>query len=303
MASSTAPVALFVYNRPAHTRQTVEALLANELAADSDLFIFSDQARHPEARPAVAQVREYIRGVQGFRSVTIRERSSNAGLAKSIIEGVSAIVGQHGRVIVVEDDLVTSRWFLTYMNQALALYENDPEVASIHGYSFPSRNPLPETFFLRGADCWGWATWERAWRDFESDGSKLIEQLTERGLVREFDLDGAYSYSQMLRDQVAGRNDSWAVRWHATCFLNGKLTLHPGRSLVENIGTDGSGTHSADSNEYAIKLTPTPIRLERIPLTVSPQDRRAFAEFMGRASPGMLRRVWARIGRGMRRSA
>jgi len=292
---------LFVYNRPSHTRRTIESLLANELASRSELMIFSDGAKNPSGAAAVEEVRRYLRTIEGFGSIRIYERDSNAGLARSIIEGVTRVVRDHGRVIVLEDDMVTSPWFLTYMNEALEMYAEDENVASVHAYSFPSQAPLPETFFLRGADCWGWATWERSWRHFEPDGRKLLNALRERRLTRAFDLDGAFGYTRMLEDQVSGRNDSWAVRWHATCFLQERLTLHPGRSLVWNIGTDGSGTHCAETEDYASSLAQTPIRVTRIPVRESEQARAEFARFMRSTRKGLLQRIVARTMRSMRR--
>src|ERR1700722_7276651 len=170
-AATTAPIALFAYNRLQHTRQTVDALRSNDLAANSDLHIYCDGARNATSIPAVRAVREFLRTVDGFRSVAIVERDSNLGLANSIITGVTEVCARHGRVIVMEDDLQTSPRFLQYMNGALDLYADVPRVGSIHGYWYPVAQPCPKTFFLRGASCWGWATWSRAWNLFEPDGS------------------------------------------------------------------------------------------------------------------------------------
>jgi hypothetical protein len=292
---STAPIALFVYNRPLHSQRTVEALLANELAAQSDLFVFSDGAKSPQAAAAVEAVRAYIRTIRGFRSVHIEERTQNAGLSASIIDGVTRLCDQHGRVIVLEDDLVTSPWFLSYMNQALQMYENDVRVASIHGYCYPVSEELPETFFLRGADCWGWATWARAWRHFEPDGSKLLKWLIDRRLDRAFDLDGAYGFTQMLREQIAGKRDSWAVRWHASCFLREEVTLYPGRSLVQNIGNDPSGTHCQTTEDFSTSLMDRPIELRRINTEQSEFATAAFARFLRGTTRGRIHRMIARI--------
>jgi hypothetical protein len=218
-------------------------LKANPLAAQSDLFVFSDGPKNADAAAGVAQVRELLKGLTGFRSVTVAERERNFGLAASIISGVTDIVSRHGAVIVLEDDLVTSPHFLRYMNDALELYRDREEVASIHGYIYPVEGALPETFFLRGADCWGWATWKRAWELFEPDGAKLLARLRDGKLTKAFDRDGSYEYTRMLEDQISGRNDSWAVRWYASAFLADRLTLYPGRSLVQNIGMDALGTH------------------------------------------------------------
>lgn len=268
-----APIALFTYNRLWHTRQTVETLAANDLACETDLFVFSDAARSVSQEAAVQEVRDYIRTVTGFRSVSIVEREENLGLARSIIEGVTALVAERGRVIVLEDDLKTSRYFLRYMNDALEFYQEDERVASIHGYIYPVQRALPETFFLRGADCWGWATWKRAWDLFEPDGKKLFNELKKRNLLKEFDFNGAYRFSGMLEDQYLGRNASWAIRWYASAFLADKLTLYPGRSLVQNIGNDASGTHCGESRKYDVVLASAPVHVKPVEVT---HDRLAF---------------------------
>jgi hypothetical protein len=289
-----APICLFTYKRPWHTQQTVAALQKNELASESDLIIYSDAAKTIDAAQSVREVRGYIRTISGFRSVSIIEREENYGLAKSIIAGVTEVVNRFGRVIVLEDDLVTSPFFLRYMNDALTMYNDEENVVSIHGYIYPVRKKLPETFFLKGADCWGWATWKRGWDLFEADGQKLINELEARRLTKKFDFDGAFPYTQMLRDQIEGKNDSWAVRWYASAFLDGKLTLYPGTSLVRNIGLDSSGTHCSNNTRFDSCLAQRPVRLERIELAESPFARDRFILFL-RSSRSPVGRVWKRL--------
>lgn len=302
---STAPIALFVYNRPEHFLRTAEALAANDLATQSELHVFSDGARDASDISKVAAVRDYCRKICGFKSVSIHCQSTNCGLAASIIDGVTTVCEQHGRVIVLEDDLVVSRHFLRYMNEALDLYECIPEVISIHGYVYPVGRPLPETFFLRGADCWGWATWRRGWRLFNPNGASLLAELESRKLALEFDLEGAANYTQMLREQVRGTNQSWAIRWHASAFLAGKLTLYPGRSLVRNIGFDATGTHCGTDLRYATSVLKRPVRIELIPPTENIQARTAFKQFLIQPtppqSPNIVRKVARLVGRIKRR--
>lgn len=276
---SYAPIVLFVYNRPDHTRKTIDALRANVLANESDLIIYSDAPKLDAQTDNVRKVRKYIREIDGFKSLTVVERETNYGLARSIIDGVTTIVNKYGRIIVLEDDLVTSQHFLTYMNEALEKYADDDRVVSIHGYMFPINFPLPEAFFLSGADCWGWATWSRGWSCFNTDGQFLLDELKRRKLTHSFDYNGAYPFSKMLEGQIKGANDSWAVRWHASAFLAGKLTLHPGRSLVHNIGNDDSGTHCGDSTDLDAPLSKTPINLANIAVENSQKGRHAFEEF------------------------
>src|SRR5690606_31084323 len=160
-----------------HTQQTVEALQKNILAEESDLIIYSDAEKHQKNRGSVNDVRAYIKTIDGFNSVSIIERDKNYGLANSIIDGVTTVVEKYGKVIVLEDDLVTSPYFLQFMNDGLNIYDENKDVASIHGYVYPVNGHLPEIFFLRGADCWGWATWKDMWALFETDGAKLLNEL------------------------------------------------------------------------------------------------------------------------------
>ena len=242
-----APIALFVYNRPDHTRQTIEALQNNILATASDLIIFSDGPKDSvESREGVATVREYLKTITGFKSVRVVIRDKNNGLANSIITGVTEVISQYGRIVVLEDDMISSKHFLQYMNEALSFYERDEKVISIHAYIYPVKKSLPETYFLRGADCWGWATWKRGWDLFEADGQKLLNELEDKKLTQEFDFSSSYPYVKMLKDQINGKNNSWAIRWYASAFLKNKLTLYPGKSLINNIGFDGSGTHCGE---------------------------------------------------------
>ena len=286
-----APITLFVYKRPEHTHRTVEALKNNVLSNESNLIIYSDAAKSESQTEAVREVREYIGQIDGFKSVTIIERETNFGLARSIIDGVTATVNKCGRIIVLEDDMVTSPYFLTYMNEVLEKFADDDRVVSVHGYVYPVEQSLPEAFFLPGADCWGWATWRRGWACFNDDGQSLLDELKRRNLIRAFDFNGAYSFSKMLEAQIKGANDSWAVRWYASAFLAGKLTLYPGRSLVHNIGNDNSGTHCGESANLDAELSKTPISLNATKVEPSQVGRQAFEAFFRQKQTGLLRRL------------
>ena len=295
MKNEYSPIVLFVYNRPDHTRKTIEALKANVLANESDLIVFSDAPRSEAHAGNVREVRKYVKEVVGFRSVTVIERETNFGLARSIIDGVTAIVNRYGRIIVLEDDMVTSPYFLTYMNEALEYYELEDSVISIHGYCYPI-NGLPETFFLKGADCWGWGTWKRGWDLFEEDGRKLLSQIEQRGLSYRFDLFGTYGYSKMLRDQIKGKNSSWAVRWYASALLAEKLTLYPGQSLVSNIGSDGSGTHRGVDSNMDVILCNRPIKIGEVEVAESMTALSQWHQFLRNTSnPKWFGRIKNRI--------
>lgn len=283
-----APIVLFIFARPHHVRRTIESLRVNRLASQSDLIVYADGPRGHEDDENVRHARAVARAATGFASVTMIERPSNVGLASNIIDGVTDVCERYGSAIVIEDDLLLSPHFLDYMNAALALYRDEERVASVHGYCYPTAERMPETFFLRGADCWGWATWSRAWRTFDRDGRALLRSLQEKKLCRRFDLDGAYPFTRMLKNQIEGRVDSWAIRWHASCFLQNRLTLYPGRSLVANIGNDGSGRHESSTSDFDPRMEYRPVPIQRIPLEESDVAREALARFF-RASPLMVR--------------
>ena len=259
--SPPAPIALFAYRRPDHLARTIEALRTNAEASSTALYVFSDAARDDAAEVDVAAVRAVIAATEGFARVEPIYRDSNFGLARNITSGVSHVLSEHERVIVVEDDILVSEHFLRYMNEGLQFYQDEPRIGSLSGYAYPTAANVAETYLIRGADCWGWATWRDRWEHFEADGRKLLAELDARGLSHAFDLDGAMGYRNMLVDQIERRNDSWAVRWHASCLLKGLMILYPGRSLVRNIGNDGSGTHFTQATHiFDGSLSHTPIR-------------------------------------------
>jgi hypothetical protein len=258
-----APIALFVYNRPEHTRRTLQFLQQNELAADSCLFIFSDGPKNAKQAEKVAEVRALIKQVDGFKSFEIIERSSNLGLANSVISGVSLLMEQFGRAIVFEDDLITSPYTLRYFNDALARYQNEEKVMHIGAYMYPLPLPeseqLPETFFFRAATSWGWATWARAWQQFNPDVEALMKQFDSEQ-KHQFSIEGSMNFWKQMQELKAGRNNSWAIRWYASIFLKGGLTLNPAHSLVSNIGHDGSGVHSGINEIYNVSIHPQPVK-------------------------------------------
>ncbi len=264
MSKNLAPVALFVYKRPEHTARTLEALANNRLAEDTELFVFAEAAANEYETKAVKQVAELFKVPLGFAKTTFLAKNSHAGLAASIIGAVTQLLNNYDSLIIMEDDLVTAPGFLTYMNDGLELYKDEPQVASIHGYSPVYASELPETYFLRGADCWGWGTWRRAWNKFEPDANKLLQKFTasEKHI---FDFEETYPYIEMLKKQAAGKLDSWAIRWYASAFLNNMYTLYPKQTLVENIGIDGSGTHcgsmvrSVPLNRHYKGITPVKV--------------------------------------------
>lgn len=251
--NNLAPIVLFVYNRPIHTLKTLEALSLNLLADQSKLFVFIDGPKKNADVDTIELIEETKRVVNSkvwCKEQEVFANHTNLGLAESIIQGVTSIINKFGSIIVLEDDLVTSKYFLTFMNQALHVNALEERIACISGYNYPVEEKLPVVYFLKGADCWGWATWKRAWNEFEYDGRILANKILKSKRKREFNFDDSYPYYDMLLDQINGKNSSWAIRWYASAFLNDKLCLYPGKSLVKNIGLDGSGTHSGSELDH-----------------------------------------------------
>ena len=244
-----APIALFVYNRPKHTRKVLESLKANKLAADSTLYIFADGRRERasvEERSNILSVRALIKEEQWCGRVEIIESDKNKGLANSIIGGVTKLINEYGKIIVLEDDLLLHKDFLSYMNDALDRYENEPKVFTVTGYQYPLDLPLkvPETFFMRIAASWTWGTWKRAWDNFDPAATGWEEMKHNLEMRRQFNFDNSIDFYAMMVAQMETKQvDSWSIRWDWTIFKLGGLNLYPYKTLVENIGFDGSGVH------------------------------------------------------------
>jgi hypothetical protein len=275
-----APIALFVYNRPDHMRRTLSYLSKNELAQESRLFIFSDGAKTEADKDKVQLIREQAKLVTGFKSVKLVERQTNVGLANSIISGVTQLVSEYGKVIVFEDDLLSSPYTLEYFNEALDRYANQPQVMHIGAYMYDLKVPnLPQTFFYRAATSWGWATWARAWKNFEPDIDKLMQQF-DQVKIHEFSIEGTMNFWKQMQQFKAGKNNSWAIRWYASVFLNNGLTLNPSQSLIQNIGHDGTGRHSNLENTYDVKMACTPVKTFPNILQEDKQAYQAIKQFL-----------------------
>ena len=293
-----APILLFVYNRPEHLKQLIASLQANAEAAQSMLFIYTDAARNKADEEQVNKVREVIRHIDGFASIEVIERATNWGLARNIIGGVTEQIRRYGRVIVLEDDLVVAPYFLRFMNDALEAYKDEPQVGHIQACDFTQDASLPDTFLIKFTGSWGWATWERAWQHFNPDGQALLNELENRRLTRRFDFNGNYRFTRMLRRQVQGKNNSWAIRWNASLFLKDILSLNVGRSLVQNNGFDGSGTHCGGGNLYRSQLWMQPLPVEKItPICENEAARAAFARYYHRTNG-----FWAKVIRRIKRT-
>lgn len=293
-----APILLFTYNRLSHTQHCIESLQKNLLAHDSELFIYSDGAKTKEQEDEVQAVRSYLHTIQGFKQITIIEREENWGLARNIIDGVTTRVNTYGKVIVLEDDLIVAPHFLEFMNEALEIYKDEPGVGHIQACDFTKNPSLPDTFLIKWTGSWGWATWDRAWKHFNSDGKALLTELENKKLTYSFDFNGKYGFTRMLRRQIEGKNNSWAIRWNASLFLKNILSLNVGRSLVQNVGFDGSGTNCGGGGLYA-----SDIYLEKLPVVpISPiqenlEARQAYISYYANTNS-----FWAKAFRRIKRT-
>jgi hypothetical protein len=249
-----APIILFVYNRPWHTKLTIEALQKNELAKDSELFIFSDAPKNVNAQQNVNEVRQYITSIQGFKKITIIENNINKGLANSIIEGVTNIINQYGKVIVLEDDLISSPYFLTYMNEGLEFYKNNPKVLSITGFNFSSKQIKFPDYYKNDVYTnirpmsWSWGTWKEQWLNVDWKVTDYKDFISSFKKKKKFNQGGS-DLTGMLEAQMSGKLDSWYVRWCYHSYKKEKFTIYPRISLINNIGHDNSGVHCCEDIE------------------------------------------------------
>jgi hypothetical protein len=295
-----APIVLFVYNRPDHTRRTLAALAANPLALESDLIVYADGPKKREHQASVDATRDLVRGTHGFRSLEIVERETNLGLANSIISGVTEVCSARGRVIVVEDDLIVAPEFLTFLNAGLDRYRSAESVLQISGYGYPAHDgSTPQTFFLPMVSCWGWATWSRAWAAFDPEMSALSELDGDPVARRRFNVDDAYDYYGMASQQRRGKIDSWGIRWQLSLFAHDGLVLYPRNSLVYNAGVDASGTHGSGQTAFQRELEvqsfdasaviwPKAVAADKVAMSQVKQLLRANR-------PGVLRRIIERL--------
>jgi hypothetical protein len=265
-----APIAFFAFNRPEHTRRTLAALAANELAADTELHIFCDGERSKADEEAVAQVREICRNTSGFASLHVHEQSVNQGLSMSLISGLNYMFEKYERVIIFEDDVLASSGTLRFLNTCLDWYQYEPVVFNISAWSpdpekidFPSDYPW-DVYFIPRLNCWGWATWKDRWQSIDWNLSTAPALFANSYSLNAFSQGGA-DVPVMLGACLDKRNDSWAVKADFARFAHGRLGLNPIHAYVENIGTDGSGVHCGESSQYAVNVSLAPAEVQKVP--------------------------------------
>jgi Glycosyl transferase family 2 len=251
-----APIVLFAYNRPEHTRRTVEALQLNPGARDSVLYAYSDGPKDGSQVAAVRNVRNYLHSIEGFKSISIVEREANRGLAASIIAGVTEVLQRYSTAIVMEDDLLSAPKYLSYMNSALDMYRPRSDIFSVTGYNYPLPIPAdyqkPAYLSYRGSS-WGWGTWIDRWQKVDWDLKGFPELLNDAEAQQRFACGGNDLFP-MLKLQMSGKLDSWAIRFDFAHSTNEAFCLHPVHPLIRNIGFDGTGVHCSVGNDYEVSL-------------------------------------------------
>lgn len=298
--SDLAPIAFFAFTRPEHSRLALESIQQADLSAESELYIFVDGPRegNDSDKSLVKEVQEIAKEKKWCGTIHYEFSESNKGLAKSIIDGVSKIVKKHGKVIVIEDDLVVSSSFLVYMNSALKKYQNINEVMHISGYMHPIENQnLADTFFYPTASCWGWGTWDSAWKHMDENAAHLFTELESRDLMGRFTLDGVNKDKLIQLQRVVDKTqNTWAIRWDASVILQDGFSLHPKVSLVRNIGHDKSGIHNNhDSSLNTQVITEKVLEIADIPIEDSKQAMQSMKNFYRNNIPAKWRIVLASI--------
>lgn len=290
-----APIAIFVFKRPEHTARMLAGLAANPEFLASPLFIFSDGARNAVEQVPVDAVRQLLADF-AHPQKTLVLAPANQGLAKSITQGVTQLCSKYGQVIVVEDDLAVAPSFLNYMNTALTKYAEEPRVMQISGHMFPVDLKVEtDAVFMPVTTSWGWATWQRAWTHMKTEPELALQKLGSRRWRRRFDLNGSFPYARMLAERLAGRNHSWAIWWYFQVFMHDGICLFPAKSLVNNEGFDGSGTHCADKDVATMVLGAT--HITSYPEVVSHNEAfRTYQQFLSK-DRGFVKRNYDRAWR------
>jgi hypothetical protein len=292
------PVILFTYKKIETLKKTLNGLLSNRECILTDLIIYSDGPASIKDHTEVQIVRDYLSTVSGFKSCNVIHRNRNYGLAQNIFTGVSEVLRSSNAAIVLEDDIVVNEYFLSFMNKGLSFYENDLKVSSVSGISYfeeyDQQHLLPETFFIRGADCLAWGTWTDRWEGFELEPSALMAMIRMTGQQKDFDRGGCYPFFRMLRSVANKKLSSWAVCWYAYNFLKQKYILFPRKSFAQHIGTlaESENYHSAGSvDPLLVPLTGVDVSFSQKPICELPVTAAMYNGFLKRSRGSFLFRL------------
>ena len=302
MKTTLAPVVVFAYNRPVHLQRTLDALAACRLAAQSEVHVFADGPKKPAVVAAVAEVRGVLAheaDAGRFAAFHVHASDVNLGLANSIIRGVGLVIALHGRVIVLEDDLLVSADFLEFMNDCLVFYKDDATVGAVTGFCPLQTMPsgcTEDVFLVFRNSSQGWGTWAHVWNEVDWSAAGMAKLTQAWSLRKAFNREGNDRYDR-LRRQLAGRIDSWSIRFGLALFLRGQGTIYPAVNRIANIGYDGSGIHSGTGTPKNERIAEANYRLQ--PVQVNPRIQAAFRRIYSGSIPGRVLRdamaCWPRL--------
>ena len=280
------PVALFSYNRIYTLKKTLKSLKANYLADQTNIFIFSDGPKDLEDSISILEIRNYVKNFVGFKKIFLIERESNLGLSKNIVDGIDHVLAENNSVIVLEDDIVTSKYFLKFMNDALITYENSENVCQVSGYSYlekySNKYEIDDTYFIKGGDCMAWGTWKSSWNLFTEDAQNMYDQIKQKKLDKLFNRNNSYNYLKMLKARASEKNQSWAICWYAINFLKNNYTLYPLKTFAQHIGNDKNATNYIPTNKDGLKvnLYDKDVKVSKIKVLEKTSTKLAYEEFL-----------------------
>lgn len=292
-----APLAVFAYNRLNLLKQTINDLKNNYGAIHSDLTVFIDGPRTKTDTVIHKEIINYTATIEGFRTIQCHSHDQNLGLKKSILFGVNYMLERHDRLIVLEDDLRTGPYFLEYMNDALELYKDEPQVCQISGYSYVEEYLAgrfsDSTYFLKGGDCLAWGTWRRAWRFYNDDSNDLHNKILKHRSLKDFDRNGSYPFSQALSSNVNSQR-SWAINWLASTYLLDMLTLHPVKSLARHVVDENeqcTNYQKTKNDPLDVPVSEARITIEKINIIARKDVEKSYQQFLRKYKIPIIRRL------------
>lgn len=294
---SLAPIVILTYKRAEHLQKTLEAIRQNALAAESDLIVYSDGPKYPDNEADVAAinaVREVVKSKQWCKNVKLVAGEKNKGLNDAFFDGITEVMNEYGKAIILEEDIVVSPHFLDYMNDALNMYEHEKKVFQITGYIFNMKTQhLPSTYFMTHPFTWGWATWKDRWEKLIPDAKELMQVLVDNNHYKRLTFNGSeLDFWEQMQANAEGRMNTWDIKWFCSVVANEGLCLFPQFSLVKNIGFDGSGAHfqngdmGLDTNMYAKKIV-----LQKQIIAENAAAQKSLIKFFKSIKPGIFQRI------------
>ena len=283
--NSYSPIALFVHNRLKHVKNVIAAIKKNSISKKSIIYIFSDFSDDQVEIHKINKIRKYLKNLKGFQKIIIVERKDNFGTSKNIVLGLNQIFKKYSRCIIIEDDILISKNFLSQMNYFLEKFSKFKNIVTIEGYMYPVKfkKNTPNYFLLKGVGCWGWATWKRSWKNYEESASKLLNEFSgKKELIYNFDYYGSYPYYKMLKKQKWTKKKSWAIKWYAYNFIKNNYSIYFKNTLVKNIGLDGSGVNCKidyQINQKKFKIHKYKIKANEI-INENIQAKRDIAKYL-----------------------